>query len=268
MGFILFTESGTFNPATYGLKAGDSLHVKVVGGGGGGGRGGSSSNDSHKGAAGSASSFGSVLTAAGGLPGGPFSSQTFVKGSNVGGRGGSGVYLGITYYYAGTGGDGWMPGYHGTSGIPPFLLLPHSIGGVSTSVLSFDLATEKNRSYMYANREFSYSTQDTNYGGIAEANTMPYGHSGSVNGGSNNYKALSAGGVGYGAGGGTSLPTYGSYNLSWGGSSGVIADANYVLPDTNEIAVTVGAGGAGYGYNPSDTYRGGGGANGCVAVWW
>lgn len=266
MGFILFTESGTFNPATYGLKAGDSLHVKVVGGGGGGGSGFYSVDNQYNGSAGSASSFGDVLTAAGGLPGGAFSAQTFVKGSNAGGQGGSSTYLGLNYYYSGTGGDGWMPGYHGISGIPPFLMLPHSITGASTSGLSFGLATEKNSSYMYANREFSYSATATYYGGIAEANALPYGHSGSASGGQSDlYKTFSAGGVGYGAGGGTAL-SYGNYVLSYGGSSGVIADANYILPDTNEIAVTVGAGGA--GYSKGSSYRGGGGANGCVAVWW
>lgn len=34
---VIFQESGTFNPADYGLKAGDLVSVTVVGGGGGGG---------------------------------------------------------------------------------------------------------------------------------------------------------------------------------------------------------------------------------------
>lgn len=37
---ILITDSGTFNPADYGLNAGDTINVTCVGGGGGGGGGG------------------------------------------------------------------------------------------------------------------------------------------------------------------------------------------------------------------------------------
>lgn len=269
MGFVLFTESGIFDPATYGLKAGDVLHVKVVGGGGGGGRGNSSVSAGYVGTAGSASSFGSVLSAEGGLPGGALSAQTFVKGSNAGGQGGSANYLGLSYYYSGTGGDGWMPNYYGTSGIPPFLLLPHCIITSSSDGISFGPLTSQNKSYMYANREFSYSAAAATYGGIAEANALPYGHAGSAySGNSSVYKVLTAGGVGYGAGGGTCMTAYSQTANAWGGSSGVIADTNYVLPDTSEIAVTVGAGGTGYGYGVNYGFCGGGGANGCVAVWW
>ena len=39
MGFQLFETSGTFNPATWGLKAGDIISIVCVGGGGGGARG-------------------------------------------------------------------------------------------------------------------------------------------------------------------------------------------------------------------------------------
>ena len=266
MGFVLFTETGTFDPKTYGLKAGDVLHVKVVGGGGGGGRGNSGASDSYTGGAGLASSFGDVLAAAGGLPGGAFATQTFVQGSNAGGQGGNSTYLGLSYYYGGTGGDGWMPNYYGISGIPPFLLLPHCITGSSAEGISFGPLMPQNKSYTYANREFSYSASETSYGGIGVANALPYGHAGSVIGGSTTAKSLSAGGVGYGAGGGTALSAHTRYSYAWGGSSGVIADTNYVLSDTREISVTVGTGGA--GYKESSAVVGGGGANGCVAIWW
>ena len=36
MGMQMFTSSGTFRPADWGLKAGDMVQVVVVGGGGGG----------------------------------------------------------------------------------------------------------------------------------------------------------------------------------------------------------------------------------------
>lgn len=34
MGYVLYTASGTFNPASYGLSPGDALNLVVVGGGG------------------------------------------------------------------------------------------------------------------------------------------------------------------------------------------------------------------------------------------
>ena len=34
MGFTIFTSSGTFNPASYGLKVGDMIHIIAIGGGG------------------------------------------------------------------------------------------------------------------------------------------------------------------------------------------------------------------------------------------
>lgn len=40
MGMQVFTKSGVFNPADWGLKAGDMVQVIAVGGGGGGGGGG------------------------------------------------------------------------------------------------------------------------------------------------------------------------------------------------------------------------------------
>ena len=37
MGMEIFTSNGTFNPANWGLKAGDMLQIVCVGAGGGGG---------------------------------------------------------------------------------------------------------------------------------------------------------------------------------------------------------------------------------------
>ena len=58
MGFQLFETSDTFNPADWGLKAGDIICVVCVGGGG------------SAGAAGSSSSFGTYVTSTGGIAAG------------------------------------------------------------------------------------------------------------------------------------------------------------------------------------------------------
>ena len=58
MGMLLFDKSGTFVPSTYGLTAGDMLHIVAIGGGG------------SAGAAGGATSFGNLLTVAGGAAAG------------------------------------------------------------------------------------------------------------------------------------------------------------------------------------------------------
>lgn len=50
MGMVIFEESGTFNPATFGLQVGDVLNIVCVGGGGGGGGGGWNSSTSSGGA--------------------------------------------------------------------------------------------------------------------------------------------------------------------------------------------------------------------------
>lgn len=261
MGFILFTESGTFEPAIYGLKAGDVLHVKVVGGGGGGGSY-NSSVSTTIGTNGSASSFGSVLTAAGGLAGGPIDSQTIVAGSNPGCNSCTVTHKGRTYWCGGTGGDGWMPGYSGIAGIPAFLFVPRASNADSTSEYPFFYDV----SYFHVNRELTISYSAAQFV-TSEPNTLPYGHAGraNINTSNNTYTVICAGGVGYGAGGGTG--TDGPYvaagtKYGYGGNGGVIADTNYVLPDTSPIDVTVGAGGSGY------KDAGGGGANGCVAIWW
>ena len=60
MGMLLFDKSGTFVPSDYGLTAGDMLHIVAVGGGG------------SAGAAGGATSFGNLLTVAGGAAAGSF----------------------------------------------------------------------------------------------------------------------------------------------------------------------------------------------------
>lgn len=262
MGFILFTQSGTFDPAIYGLKAGDVLHVKAVGGGGGGGCYYYLIDNNLVGSKGSASSFGSVLTAAGGLAGGPMASQTIVAGSNPGGNSCTLEYKGYVYCCGGTGGDGWMPGYSGASGLPVFLLVPRTMQSAD-STTEFPLFYDTTR--FHVNRELTISFASTLQYVTSAVNTLPYGHAGKAHSANSNYIVMCAGGVGYGAGGGTG--TSGPNNATnttygYGGNGGVIADTNYVLPDTSPIDVTVGAGGFGH------SSGGGGGANGCVAIWW
>lgn len=100
MGFTIFESSGTFNPASYGLKAGDLLQIVCVGGGG---QALQNERDgaSGVGTTGGTSSFGSYVTALGGSGSG-FSST----GTQGGGKGAprSGLYQG------GGGGGGYGGG--------------------------------------------------------------------------------------------------------------------------------------------------------------
>lgn len=74
MGFRLYTKNGIFNPVAYGLRPGSDIFVAAIGGGGGSGRILASDTDlkdydTRKGGAGGPSSFGSYLTAPGGKGG-------------------------------------------------------------------------------------------------------------------------------------------------------------------------------------------------------
>lgn len=66
MGFALFTEAGTFDPASYGINVGDTIHVVCVGGGAGGA---GYTTSGYPGGNGSASSLGSLVTSLGGYAG-------------------------------------------------------------------------------------------------------------------------------------------------------------------------------------------------------
>lgn len=75
MGFRLYTKNGIFNPVAYGLRPGSDIFVAAIGGGGGSGRilvstTDASGYDKRTGGAGGPSSFGSYLTAKGGSGGG------------------------------------------------------------------------------------------------------------------------------------------------------------------------------------------------------
>lgn len=126
-------------------------------------------------------------------------------------------------------------------------------------------------------QEYSRGTYDvTSCTNVAQ--TVPFGAAGSV-------YALNTttipvvdvrgglGGIGYGAGGGGMV--YRDLNRSQfvttsGGNAGEIKMYTYTLSSTAAVAVTVGLGGTGYisGTLGNSFYVGGGGARGCVAVFW
>lgn len=271
MGFTIFTSSGSFNPSSYGLSAGDIIHVKCVGGGGAGGCG----DSSYNGNAGSASSFGSILSAAGGNAG--VSASTSLPAAQIGSCQGSGAGTGNLphgngyweTYYGGCGGHGWLPGISmPTTAGCVLSQVSVIIGSSGSSGLNmFPIQTSK--AYFNCFGNFS-GIMSTNSGAIDAqhaAQTGQFGGYGGIynNGLNSTYGIAGAGGVGYGAGGGGAVYMQYSAASGSGGNGGVIADIDYVLTSVSSIPVTVGTGGAGYNHS----YRGGGGgARGCVAIWW
>ena len=273
MGFTIFESSGTFNPVDYGLVPGDLLHLVVVGGGGGGC---GAANLFIPGKAGGASSFGNILTAAGGLS--PTDSN-FVSPTTGSCRGASGVYgsygglqsANITFF-GGNGADGWVPGvWKGRHGNHSNMEVSYKYTGTGTksSISQFCFSEGKVVNFVYFEGLVSAipsSPQLAGSGGI-------YVDIRQTTADSSSYTIVAgaggAGGIGYGAGGGGGCAFYDEslstryINLGAGGNSGVIAQKDYVLTSTNAIAVTVGTGGAG-----GSGYAGGAGANGCVAIFW
>lgn len=272
MGYTLFTASGTFSPSTYGLNAGDLIHIKCVGGGGGGG--GSISSGATNGGT---SSFGSILTAVGGNAGigGANVLPTQQDGSCRGGMASVSMSLpyGTSWYtlcLGGTGGHGWVPGMHipliagnvgsiigisivgsGTSGL---YMYPTGLASGGSAILEVG--------GMLAPMVFSSGSRSS-VNGDPTASTAPYGHYGAAYCNSS-YAMGGPGGLGYGAGGGGNADYRNGYYGS-GGNGGCITDKDYLLPNLNNIAVTVGAGGVGI---DNGGYSSGGGARGCVAIWW
>ena len=267
MGFTIFTSSGSFIPSRYGLSPGDVIHVKCVGGGGAGG---GSYADKNVGSAGGASSFGSVLSAAGGLAG--IANSTALPTAQIGSCQGSGAGQGVlpkgssSYdtYYGGCGGHGWLPGVSmPTVAGCALSQVPVNIAAVSSSALSMYPMQSATPGYFSCFGNYSAMSYNSNIIGQYSAQTGYFGGYGSIAVGSSTdyYCIAGAGGVGYGAGGGGAAHA----NSGSGGNGGVIADIDYILTSADSIAVTVGSGGAGYG---NSTFSGGGGARGCVAVWW
>lgn len=235
MGYMLFTESGTFDPVVYGLYAGSVIQIAAIGGGAGGFGSGC--------AAGQASSFGSILTAPGGVkPKNASDPGTLLEGMWPGTKGPLyEVSEGSDRFGLGSqGGPGWFPGEAREYLQPAASAVFATMGGYQTGMFFWlGSAPIKQRN----------------------PTTVPYGASCAYySTSSRSYQYNGSGGKGYGAGGA------GVYE-NIGGASGALRFASYILPNTDSIPVTVGKGGIG-GYLNETSYFSGGGARGCVAVFW
>lgn len=236
MGYVLFTASGTFDPAVYGLYAGSVIQIAAIGGGAGGYGTGC--------AAGQASSFGSILTAPGGVkPESNSEPGTLLEGMWPGTKGPLyTVGSNRTYYGLGSqGGPGWTPGEAREYLQPAMSTVFGTMGNLQAGMFYWiGSASLKQRN----------------------PTTVPYGAGCAYynDSNSNTYYYEGSGGKGYGAGGA------GVYEYI-GGASGALRFASYILPNTDSIPVTVGNGGVG-GYIKEAYNFSGGGARGCVAVFW
>lgn len=241
MGMALFESSGVFRPANYGLNVGDLLHVICVGGGASG-NGASSETDDVAGIAGGASSFGSLVSAAGGSVG---AGALGVAPANT-------ATTGTWSGYVAAGGDG-QHGFLLNSIIP--IWVPSNQLHVLLQLLT-TLSSESINSGLLVNG----GKTDKAGNGVSNGSdsTSSYAPATSVGG---------RGGLGYGAGGGGGA--FVRYRYAYqakgnGGGAGVIKHYEYKLTDTVAVPVTVGTGGAAN----SATCPGGVGAPGCVAVFW
>lgn len=242
MGYVLFTSSGTFKPADYGLAPGDTIQITAIGGGAGG----AGDTAGGYGSAGSASSFGSILTAPGG---------TACTGGNTSGALSEGMLPGTDngltydpsnndrrYGVGGQGGPGWMPGEAREYFELLCQLTYNTNGDIVDGAISWQKAAPSLKQQA--------------------ASIVPFGASSynQASSSGNYYYYQGVGGRGYGAGGGGVVGGI-------GGNSGALRHASYKLPNTNNIAVTVGNGGTGGYWRGKENYAGGG-ARGCVAVFW
>ena len=281
MGMVIFEESGTFNPADWGLQVGDMLQVICVGGGAGGTVTAIDYNSefhANKGKAGGASSFGPHISADG--------ANTDTSAPNGMGKGGAGWFgtkpttseSSSNVYYiwlAGGGAGGFLPGapvwggdggrgaaynFGATSGVPVNSHAPSGLGGKG----EWSAAT----SYQYES-----------FVDLPWANLKAWA---SGNKGATSASSAAAAGNGYGAGGagggwGIESRNPGAPDTTPdGGNSGELKIGSVKLTSTAGIAVTVGAGGNGgtltYTANSHDTTSttatAGKGAPGVVIVTW
>lgn len=263
MGMLLFDKSGTFVPSTYGLTVGDMLHIVAIGGGG------------SAGAAGGATSFGNLLTVAGGAAAGSF---------GYGGEGGWHPALPVTLC-------GAPP-----NDVPMGTVMYSNAGGCRCSKVLLSGSSSSLGTITIVG-PFAPLYGGAGYSGAGTAtgrSTSIYGTSqnGYFNGGKGcNGKThakeadyymsldLGGGGSGYGAGGGGGYAysqdsKYGEASGKNGGAHGVFNWLDYVLTNSSpsSFAITVGAGGASgtvSGASASDVYYNyGAGASGCVAIYW
>ena len=264
MGMLLFDKSGTFAPSTYGLTVGDMLHIVAIGGGG------------SAGAAGGATSFGTLLSVAGGTAAGSF------------GYGGEG---------------GWHPALPVTlCGAPPndvpmgTVMYSNAGGcGCSKTLLSGDstalgtITIFDSFAPLYGGAGYFNETKTTGRGiSLSGASQNGYFNGGKGCNGrayardSGNFLSLylGGGGSGYGAGGGGGYADsqdadYGTAPRKNGGAHGAFNWLDYVLTASSpsSFAITVGAGGAAGKVTSAEAadsvyYNYGAGASGCVAIYW
>lgn len=262
MGMLLFDKSGTFVPSTYGLTVGDMLHIVAVGGGG------------SAGAAGGATSFGNLLTVAGGAAAGSF---------GYGGEGGwhpalpvtlcgappNDVPMGTTMYSNAGGCRSskiLLSGSAASGTITIFGPFAPLYGGAGYG----DAITTDNKRY-----RLSGASQDGYFNGgkgcNGETRTDASDDAISLD--------LGGGGSGYGAGGGGGHATVSDRSSSTaagknGGAHGAFNWLDYVLTASSpsSFAITIGAGGASGKVSSSGDsniyYNYGAGASGCVAIYW
>ena len=262
MGMLLFDKSGTFVPSTYGLTVGDMLHIVAVGGGG------------SAGAAGGATSFGNLLTVAGGAAAGSF---------GYGGEGGWHPALPVTLC-------GAPP-----NDVPMGTVMYSNAGGCRSSkiLLSGSTASDTITIFgpfapLYGGAGYGVAlTTDTKRSGLSGASQDGYfnggkGCNGQTFAGEPNKDIsldLGGGGSGYGAGGGgghaySKQFEYGEASGKNGGAHGAFNWLDYVLTASSpfSFAITIGAGGAAGKVTGGDAdrvyYNDGAGASGCVAIYW
>lgn len=266
-GSILFTSSGTFSPSIYGLTTGKFINYIIIGGGGAGQGIGCFSSFTFNGTA--VSRRYSFVLNSGGSNGGTSSIGSYVSatGGSTATKTGSSYsdfypssFNDNTYtyenVYGGSGAGGWVPGKifnsyqsgysstavaSSTSSLPSYInaltydgqkfLYMHSYGGSAGGDMGSIVA-------------YNPSTNNVStYGG---GTPNPYNltqNAGTQNQGSD--------GIGYGAGGGgcSYIRTlyYDSsaedYAAGKGGSSGQFKQGSFRLTSTNDIAITIGAGG-------------------------
>lgn len=275
MGYVLFEQSGTFKPSDYGLVTGDPIQVVVVGGGGGG----NVHLANGAGTSGTASSFGSYFSAAGGncaaadFPANtiPFMTRNIIKQTSASAV--KSYYVRI--FISSFGDDGWLP-----TGVPPL-----DLSGLAATLISGEGPVITPVAMFSAGRTIYVSTIG-NAMGVKEQSArtdkrggnayIQYPEALSVS--ETTLYVCACGGLGYGAGGaGMSIArvadSSGSITLPKaykGGSAGHVVTGSMLLPSTANITVTIGNGGVGaYNTNSSGYYAfAGGGARGCVAVFW
>lgn len=264
MGFQLFESSGTFNPTAWGLKAGDVLTVICVGGGG------SSTT------AGEASSFGNILTAAGGTAAGAFG-----YGGDGGYCPGNPISMGRSIISS-TSWSGAAAGGSESSDVCPWY------GGIGSQYSITHTGSYNDGSWTRHVVEKTITSGDGNFQGIGGTGATAYGYSHAINTSITSSLSLKAGGggAGYGAGGGgyyayakgeygdDRIHIAGPFNKK-GGGAGQYKITQYKLTSVDNIAITIGEGAPATTTeeSSSQTYAkcsgsGGAGANGCVCVFW